>query len=330
MFSSTEIVIETYVAANILWKKEEHPGAAFLKIPDSVCFEHLSMRYKYYQCDLHHFETLRFEGLQSYTKAFQGIYEALWFLNLKCGIVHADVAATNILINFEGTEITEAVLGDYSLCTNHDLSIQIILMAEQAEDSMLLPRKGFTVSEMYQTLYRPLLLHYEATVNPKARVWKLFRDPKIFLMLDLCALGQVIFIFLLRLLQKNCRCPSIRYDRMVGKLAYKVSKARNRDTFSQVQNNFLLHLFATYRRLFAKDKLTDDMWIMTHLSHHFRNDVTRFNKCVGFLQAVKTIDSLPFLEASASGRKLLSFVLKTILLKNPVFTDLNKFFSDFS
>lgn len=277
VFETSELVIESYVTATVLAKADVKEIKNFknlaLKVPNSICFQHLSMRYLFYDTDLFHFKDHSFMGLRSYARMFKNLCDAILFLNIKCKIIHADVAATNILINTRGSIVIDTMLGDYSLATNHDLKKKIFLMDQNTNQSFALPRSGYVAAMMYQAMYRPVQLHMEAVSNPYTKVWTICTDAKHFCMLDLGALGNVALFFMIKLFTKHERRPVLEmYEKRIYTVCGLINKKKGIER-SQLILSLIYLISFVHRKICYETNVS--LWTLVHLKLAFPNRLFR-------------------------------------------------------
>nr|WES72427.1 putative protein kinase [Elephantid betaherpesvirus 1] len=200
VFSNSEILAEAYMLANIIQVEGWEIHAAHLRIANSICFRHNTVSYTFYKTDLYHFNAHSVDALENYRYTFRQLCDAICFLNLRCKLVHADVSASNILINTDEEYILHAVLGDYSLCSRHDRERAIIIMNENNGKSLGVCQSDLQVEGTYQIVYRPLHLMFWCVTMRTLSIWQLCREAREFCVMDLCALGRVATLFTLHLI----------------------------------------------------------------------------------------------------------------------------------
>lgn len=75
-----------------------------------------------YHFNLSKFQNWCPENIQNIVNGFEGLYNALWFLNEKCGIFHSDVSPCNILVEIGARRgaLGRLVLADVGISTPHE------------------------------------------------------------------------------------------------------------------------------------------------------------------------------------------------------------------
>ncbi|UEH20536.1 conserved protein kinase [Elephant endotheliotropic herpesvirus 2] len=267
VFSNTEIVVEAYMLSKIREVENWEIHAANLRIANSICFRHNTVSYTYFKTDLHHFNAHSVDALDNYRHTFRQLCDAICFLNMRCKLVHADVSASNILINTDEEYILHAVLGDYSLCSRHDRERAIIIMNQNNGKSLGVCQSDLQVDSTYQIIYRPLHLLFWCITMRTLSIWHLCRTAREFCVMDLCALGRVATLFALNLI-------SYETGNSVKRGLFSVHKKYEKEKTSGHKVEYGIHV------------ILNSLWILTCLCPNFYKDA-------GAAMMEKLIDVFP-------------------------------------
>ncbi|ALE14748.1 ORF36 [Felid gammaherpesvirus 1] len=88
---------------------------------DGVCLKCKQLFFPRMQCNLYEYKHWTVENVSRLVRGFNGLLDAVLFLNEKCGFFHSDISPCNILVKqgFSQEEIGDLILSDLGLVSLH-------------------------------------------------------------------------------------------------------------------------------------------------------------------------------------------------------------------